>query len=198
VARAETKERLLQAVVRTLASVGYGKTTARAIAKTGGFAPGVIYYHYTDLDDLFIETARFTSARRLERYMAETKDFTSAADLVTRLRSLYDEDTAEGHIAAIQELVAAAVASPRLAVQVKEETARWQALAESVITKLVDGSPIADIVPVPELASAAVATYLGLEMLSHLHADRNGPEQMFQAAHRLALLIDAYSSTNTD
>jgi AcrR family transcriptional regulator len=192
VARAETKERLLQAVVRTLASFGYGKTTARAIAKTGGFAPGIIYYHYADLDDLFVETVRFTSARRLERYRSETKDFAGAADLVARLRGLSDEDAAEGHIAAIQELVAAAVASPRLAAQVKEETARWQEFAESVITDLIDGSPIAEIVPVPELASAAVATYLGLEMLSHLHADRNGPAQMFDAAHRLAQLIDAF------
>ena len=194
-ARAETKERLLQAAVRTLASSGYAKTTARAIAKTGGFAPGVIYYHYADLDDLFVETARFTSARRLERYKSETKNFTGAADLVTRLRALYEEDTAEGHIAAIQELVAAAVASPRLAEQVREETARWQEFAESVITTLIAGSPIAELVPVPELASAAVATYLGLEMLSHLHAEGAGPEQMFQAAHRLALLIDSVSGS---
>ncbi len=193
-ARAETKERLLQAAVRTLASVGYKKATARAIAKTGGFAPGVIYYHYADLDDLFIETARFSSARRLERYRAETTEFTGAADLVTRLRLLYEEDAAEGHIAAIQELVAAAVASPRLAETVREETEVWQDLAEAVITRLLAGSPLAAIVPVPEVASAAVATYLGLEMLSHLHANRTGPDRMFEAAHRLALLVDSFSA----
>lgn len=189
--RADTRQRLLRATVRTLASEGYRKTTARSIAKTGGFAPGVIYYHFTDLDDLFVATATFTSAERLARYRSETTGVTSAVELVTRLRRLYAEDGAEGHIAAVQELVAAAVASSRLAEQVRVETAQWQDFAESVIRTMLDGSPLEAVVPVPEVASAAVATYLGLEMLSHLNANRTGPEQMFDAAEKLAVVLDA-------
>jgi AcrR family transcriptional regulator len=170
--------------------MGYRKSTARAIAATGGFAPGVIYYHFADLDDLFVATARFISAQRLARYQAETAGLTSAVALVERLRALYVEDEAEGHIAAIQELVAAAVASERLAEPVREETARWVAFAEAALRRLIAGKPFEEMIPVTEAASAFVATYLGLEMLTHLHADRTRPDQMFDAAARLAAIID--------
>jgi AcrR family transcriptional regulator len=187
----DTKERILRASVRTLSLAGYRKSTARAIAATGGFAPGVIYYHFADLDDLFVATVRFTSEQRLARYQAETAGVTSAVEMVERLRALYAEDEAEGHIAAMQELVAAAVGSERLAEPVREETVRFVDYAETVLHQLIDGTPFASMIPVPEVAAAAVATYLGLEMLSHLRADRTRPEQMFDAAARLAAIIDA-------
>lgn len=191
-ARAQTRQRVLRAAVRTLADEGFARTTARAIARTGGFAPGVIYYHFTDLDDLFVATAQFTSEARLERYRAEIEGVTSAVELVRRLRRLYAEDDAEGHIAAVQELVAAATAAPRLAEQVRAQTASWQDLAEAAIGRLLAGTPFATLAPLPELASAAVATYLGMEMLSHLNADRTAPEALFDAAERVAALFDAF------
>ncbi len=187
----------MQATVRTLSVEGYSKTTARAIAKTGGFAPGVIYYHFADLGDLFAATATYTSQRRLERYRAETAEVSGATDLIGRLRVLYQEDESSGHIAAIQELVAAAVTSPQLAETVRAETARWQEFAESVLNGLLGESPLAALLPVPELAAAAVATYLGLEMLSHLHAERYGAPAMFDAATRLAPLLDTILASDS-
>jgi AcrR family transcriptional regulator len=192
VARAETIDRILRATVRTLASQGYARTTARAIAGTGGFAPGVIYYHFTDLDDLFVATARFTSQARLNRYQAETEAMTGAVDLVRRLRRLYAEDGAEGHIAAVQELVAAATTSAPLAEQIRVETAQWQDLAERVLRSQLANTPLAALAPTRELATAAVAAYLGMEMLSHVNADRATPETLFDAAERGAALADSF------
>jgi AcrR family transcriptional regulator len=171
--------------------MGYRKSTARAIAATGGFAPGVIYYHFADLEDLFVATVRFTSEQRLARYRAETAGVTSAVELVSRLRALYAEDGAEGHIAAMRELVVAAVASERLAEPVRQETARWIDFAESLLRGVIAGKPFEELIPVSEIASAGVATYLGLEMFSHLRVGRtHDPEQMFDAAARLATIID--------
>jgi AcrR family transcriptional regulator len=191
VARAEARERVLRAAVRTLAGEGYAKTTARAIARAGGFAPGVIYYHFTDLDDLFVATARFTSQARLERYQAETEGVTGALDLVRRLRRLYAEDGAEGHVAAVQELVAAAASSPRLAEQVRAETALWRDFAELVVRRLLADTPLAALVPTREVATVAVAAYLGVEMLSHVDADSTAPDALFDAAERAATLADS-------
>jgi hypothetical protein len=47
------------------------------------------------------------------------------------------------------------------------------------------------LVPVRELATAAVGAYLGLEMLSHLNASSVTPEALFDAALPAAALIDA-------
>jgi hypothetical protein len=43
-----------------------------------------------------------------------------------------------------------------------------------------------------ELAAAAVGGYLGLEMLSHLHANRVTPGALFDAARPAAVMIDAF------
>ncbi|MBV1851308.1 TetR/AcrR family transcriptional regulator [Catellatospora tritici] len=188
--RADTRARVLRAAVSTLAAEGYGRTTARAIARTGGFAPGVIYYHFADLDDLLVATAQFTSDARLARYRAELAGVTGFTDVLERLRRLYVEDGAEGHIAAVQELVAAANSNPRLAEQVRVQTAVWQDFAAETIEGLLAGTPLAEVIPVRELATAAVALYLGMELLSHLHANRLGPEALFDASQRFAPLLD--------
>jgi AcrR family transcriptional regulator len=161
------------------------------VATTGGFAPGVIYYHFADLDELFVAAARFTSEARLARYRAETEGITGAVELVRRLRALYAEDGAEGHIAAVQELIAAANTSPRLAEEVRASTAVWTDFAAGTIQRLIGDTPFAALVPVRELATAAVAGYLGIEMLSHLDANRTSPTDMFDAAERTAAMFDA-------
>src|SRR6266511_3550214 len=143
------------------------------------------------LAELFVATARFTSDARLACYRAETDGVTSAVELVRRLRALYAEDGAEGHIAAVQELIAAANTSARLAEEVRASTAVWQDFAASTISRLIDGTPFAALVPVRELATAAVAAYLGMEMLSHLDIDRTSPTGMFDAAERAAAMFEA-------
>jgi AcrR family transcriptional regulator len=222
VARADSRERILRAAVRTLAAEGYAHTTARAIAHTGGFAPGVIYYHFTDLDDLFAAAAQFTSRARLSRYREQTQGVTSAVELVRRLRRLHAEDRAEGHIAAVQQLFAAATtgpatirpdtarpttappaatrqpagpppagAQPRLATQIRDEAAEWRAFAETVIRDMVSSTPFAAVIPVRELATAAVAAYLGLELLPQPPEADTRPDALFDAAEQAASLLDA-------
>jgi hypothetical protein len=79
---------------------------------------------FTDLDDLFRKTMRFTSSDRPERYRAETAGVDSAVEMLARLRILHDEDVTGGHIAAVQELIGAA--SAPLTEQVATELRRWR------------------------------------------------------------------------
>jgi DNA-binding transcriptional regulator YbjK len=183
--REEARERLLLAAIRTLAAEGHGGTTARSIARTGGFAPGVIYYHFDDLEDLLLAALRHTSRLRMESYQEALGSCASAADLLARLRELYAEDMAEqGHIAAVQELFAAASTSPRL---------REELLAATVARRLVAGTTLESLVPSRELGSAAVAMFLGIQTLTHLDGDRGRVESLFTIAEPAALLWDAFS-----
>jgi AcrR family transcriptional regulator len=188
--RKETPERVLQATVRSLAAHGYAKTTARSIAATGGFAPGVIYYHFSDLDEALVATAEYTSSAREVRYRAELLGVTSAVTLIEKLRLLYEEDAASGHIEAVQELVAAARPGSALAAVVAAQTQRWEELAEQVLRDILRGSPLARLVKVPVLARAAVAYYLGLQTLTHLDGDASRPRAAFDQAARLAAAFD--------
>ena len=190
--RWQAREKILKAAVLTLATQGFSRATARAVATAGGFAPGVIYYHFESLDDLFVAAARYSSAERLARYRERTAGVSSAAGLIDRLRELHEEDRSSGHVAAVQELVAAAASSPGLAEQVREQGERWQAMAEELIRGQISGQAFEALVPVRELAAAAVGAYLGLEMLSRHGAGGVDPEALFSAVRPAAAMIDAF------
>jgi AcrR family transcriptional regulator len=185
-----TRDRVLEAALSCLVRHGHGGTTARAIAQVGGFAPGVIYYHFADLDDLLVAALERTSGDRIDRYRAELSGLDRAVPVIARLRELYDEDSGTGHIAVVQELYAGARPGTRLAAQLALETRKWEDLAEELLTVLLRGKPLASVVRVRVLAGAAVAFYLGMETLTHLDGDRSRPETLFAQGARLAALFD--------
>lgn len=188
--RAEARERILRTTILALGTHGYRGTTARSIAGLGGFAPGSIYYHFTDLDELFLAALTYTSARREARYRGVVVGVGSASELVALLRGLYAEDVASGHVEAVQELVAAARPGSPLADAVADQTRRWEALAEEVLRGLLDGKPLARLVNIPVVARAAVAYYLGMQTLTHLDGDTSRPEAAFTQATGLAVAFD--------
>jgi AcrR family transcriptional regulator len=188
--RTETRERILRAALRTLATEGFAATSARAIARTGGFAPGVIYYHFDDLQDLLLAALEYTSTNRLVRYRTEVDAATSTTDLLQRLRALYAEDVAEGHTSAVQELFAGASSSPRLARGILEQVQPWIDFTEAATRRLLAGTPLEQVLPAPELARAIVALYLGLETLTHLDRDHAQIQALFSAVEPAAALLD--------
>jgi hypothetical protein len=115
---------------------------------------------------------------------------TSAVEAVRRLRALYAEDAASGHIEAVQELVAAARPGTPLAAAIAGQTRRWEEFAEKVLRALLHGKPLARRVNVAVLARAAVAYYLGMQTLTHIDGDSARPAAAFAQAHRLAVLFD--------
>ncbi|WP_426504678.1 TetR family transcriptional regulator [Dactylosporangium sp. McL0621] len=189
--KAEARDRILRAAVDTLATQGFAAATARAIAVTGGFAPGVIYYHFEDLEDVFLAAMRYTSDRRMERYVERTAPAADPPAMLQALRELYAEDVATGHIAAVQELTVGARSSERLAAGVRAEIERWEEYAETLLRRLTAGTPLAELIPARAAATAVMAFYLGLEMLTHLDGDRARGEALFAAAEPLAALLGA-------
>jgi AcrR family transcriptional regulator len=181
---------VLQATLQSLVAHGYARTTARSIAAAGGFAPGVIYYHFSDLDEALIAAAAYTSGARDERYRTALLGVTSAVTLVQRLRALYAEDAESGHIVALQELIAAARPGSALAAEVVRQTRQWESFAEQVLRSLLRGSVLARLVRVPVAARAAVEYFLGLQTLSRFDDDQSRPRAAFDQAARLASAFD--------
>lgn len=195
-ARAEARERILRAVVRTLAEEGYGGTTARSIARTGGFAPGVIYYHFEDLEDVLLAALRYTSDARLARYREALGSPANASELLARLRDLYGEDVAEGHIPAVQELIAGSSGSPRMRAGVLAYVEPWADFASEAAVRLTKGTPLEALIPARELGAVAVALFLGIQTLTNLEGNESRAEALFAAAEPLAAMWDALTSDN--
>lgn len=173
---------------------GYSGTTARSIAKTGGFAPGVIYYHFEDLEDLLVAALRHTSQARRARYEEVLGSCADAADLLARLRELYAEDMRDqGHIDAVQELFRASSTSPRLRDELLAHVDSWSEFAAATVRRLVGGTTLEDLAPSRELGMIAVALFLGIQTLTHLDGDRSRIESLFTTAEPAALLWDAFA-----
>jgi AcrR family transcriptional regulator len=189
-AREDIRERLLRATIQALATDGFARTTARSIAARGGFAPGVIYYYFADLDALYVEAHGFTSREREARYREVLAGVPDAVTLVERLRELYREDAASGHIEAIQELISAARPGSPLAAAVAEHARRWETFAEEVVRSLLRGSPLARLVKAPVVARAAVSYYIGLQTVTYLDGDSSRPDDAFAQATKLAAAYD--------
>ena len=187
---AATRDRVIDAALKTLAEVGYGATTARSIARTGGFAPGVIYYHFADIDDLMLAALDVTAERRLASYRAALDGVVGTAELVERLAGLYAEDLSGGHIGAIQEMVAGASSSPDLGVEIVRRIEPWIAFTAEVAERFLAGTLFAGLFSSRDIAFAAVALYLGMETLAHLDGDRSRAEALFTAARSLAPMLD--------
>lgn len=186
-----TKDRLVQAALKTLTTEGFYGTTARAIARTGGLNQALIFYHFGSVDRLLLAALDATSQERLGRYREALAVVTSLTELVEAMAALYEEDVRVGHVAAVQELIAGGSSVPGLRKQVVDRMEPWVAFAEEVLRKLVAGTVFEALLPTHDLAYAAVALYFGVETVSHLQGDRSRAASLFEAGKRLAPAADA-------
>jgi AcrR family transcriptional regulator len=188
---AETRKVLVDAAVETLKQNGYGGASARAIAERAGSNQGLVFYHFGSVAGLLLAALDAVSADRLDRYDAAVDEIGNLTDLVDVARTIYGEDLDSGSVTVLAEMIAGASSSPGLGPEVVARIAPWVEFAERAVENTLGRSPIAAILPIPDIAYGIVALYLGLEMLSHLDGDRERALALFSHASRLAELFQA-------
>lgn len=179
---ASTKQRIVEAAFQTLKEEGFAGTSARAIARRGGFNQALIFYHFGTLNDLVLATLDKTSAERMSRYRDSIGMAVSVDEKIETATRLYREDLESGHITVISELIAGSLARPDLGPEVVARMEPWIEFAEGVITEVLTDSPFDGLVNARTLAFAVVALYLGVDLLSHLDNDNSRAENLFQMA----------------
>ena len=81
-----TRVRVVEAAIETLKREGYAGTSARAVARTGGFAQGVVFYHFGGMTELLLAALEETSRVRLASYESAVADSPLAARARRRRR----------------------------------------------------------------------------------------------------------------
>lgn len=185
----ETRTRIVEAAVETLKARGYTGTSARAIARAGGFNQALIFYYFGSVTDLLLAALDLTASQRMERYREEVEGVTSLPELMEVAARIYREDLEAGHITVLAELVAGASSAPELARELTARLEPWVAFTEETIQRVVGTSPLGALVPIKDAAYAIVALYLGIELLTHLGADRERVDSLFRSARMAADLI---------
>jgi len=178
----------MDAALEALRDEGYAGATARSI---GDFNPALIFYHFGGVDELFLAALDRTSRLRLDRYRHDLADVTGLAELVAALRTLYAEDLESGHVAAVQELVAASAFSATMGPPIVALMQPWLAFSQELISRVLQRTALGNVVSPEDVAFAMVALYLGLETMTRLTGgDRGRVRVLFASAQRGAAIIE--------
>jgi AcrR family transcriptional regulator len=192
-----TKERLVRAALATLTRDGFSGATARAIARHGKVNQALIFYHFGSVDRLLLAALEASSGDRLKRYRATLEGIDGLPQLIEVMARLYKEDVVSGHITAVQEMVAGGSSVPSLRKDVLARMEPWIAFAREVLGRVLSGTVVEKLVPIDDLAFAAVAFYFGIETITNLAGDRSRADSLFAAGRRLAPIAESVLQSAT-
>ncbi len=191
----DTRSRMITAALATIRNDGIASVSARAIARTGGFNQALIFYHFGSVDGLLVAASRAESERRSALYAERLSGVASLPELVRVARDLHEEEAKHGSVAVLSQMLAGAATSPELAVGVRDGFDPWMALVEEAVTRVLEGTPYAGIVPVEDLSFAIASMFLGMELITGLQPERSRDASLLTTLEALATLVDALLRT---
>jgi AcrR family transcriptional regulator len=186
---ASTRDRIIEAALRTVREAGFADTTARAIARTGGFNQALIFYHFGSVDHLLQEAFAEASTRQVEKYRAAAAEVSSLSDLVRIARRLHEEDLESGAVTAVTQLMAAA-SEPEDRAALLERFEGWIRLVQEALERAMASSPLSAVAPVREAAYAICAMFLGIELMTRLDPERSEAEAVFGMMETIAGIVE--------
>lgn len=184
-----TKDRIVEAALETIKAEGFAGTSAREIARRGGFNQALIFYHFGTVNDLLLVALDRASAQTLSRYRDA---LASAATLPERLRGvieLYREDLICGHVTVVSEMIGGSLGHPGLGPPVVARMEPWVGLVEEAVGDAIRELGLTEIIPPRTAAMAVVALSLGVDLVYHLERDPARVEALFELAERVTDLI---------
>ena len=167
----EARERLIEGAVTVLARDGFAQASARAIAAEAGGVNGLIFYHFGSMDQLLAATAQRLSERRIERVRAGLGGDAAHERWAEHLGDVIRAEASSPDGRAIVELLVGSRGSPALAAEVRASIDRSVAFAADELRRVLDGSPLGQLLPADLVAELATAAFLGLEILTQNDRD---------------------------
>lgn len=180
----------MDAALATLTEDGIAGTSARAIAKRGGFNQSLIFYHFGSVPDLLVEATRSLSEARLSRYRDRVANVTSLSELASVAEQLHEQDINEGQVTVLAQMLAGASSYPEIQGDLMAVFSPWIELVEGVVERLLPDTPLAAFVPTRDIAFSITALFVGIELLVALDDDPERERRLFAAFEAGAALLE--------
>jgi AcrR family transcriptional regulator len=193
----ETRDALVSGAISSLTQHGYAGTSARSIAQLAGVNQGLIFYHFGSVSNLLLASLDHVSAERMSKYESRATTSESADHLVDVAMGIFRDDLDSGYVTVLVEMIAGSSSDPELGVEVLNRIGPWISLARAEIEGVMMGSALESLVSAQDVAYTLVATFLGLEMLTHLAGDRTPAYEAFAFAQKFASLLGLASTQTT-
>jgi AcrR family transcriptional regulator len=192
----DTRLRIVEAAVATIKREGITGTSARAIARTGGFNQALIFYHFGSIDEVLMAAIEHTSRQRIARYRERLADVTTLPDLARVATDLHAEDMEEGNLTVLTQLMAGAAGHEVLGPRLREAFDPWIEIVVESLRTAIGGSPYEKLVPLEDMGYAVSALFLGIELLTHLDPTRSRDETLFETINLLAGVVQSLIETS--
>lgn len=186
----ETRSRIIAAAVGTLNDEGITGASARTIARRGAFNQALIFYHFGSVEGLLLAAALSEGEKRSAHYADRFGRVDSLAELVSVAREVHSKEMAEGGPTVLTQLLAGSVSSPTLAKGILEAMKPWMTLVEQAVTRVIGGGPLADMVPMADVAFAIASLFLGMELLANLDPEAERSDALFDSIARVAGVME--------
>ncbi len=183
-----TKQRLIDGTLQAIRTHGIAGVSARTVAACAGVNQALVFYHFGTVDALLAAACHTAAAERVHAYRDRFATVGSLRELLDLGRDLHTEERQQGNVAVLAQLLAGAQTDERLAPPVRAALNLWTNEIESVLCRLLDRSPLADLTDPAGLARAVSAAFIGLELYEGV--DPAGSTAALDALDRLAVLTD--------
>lgn len=184
----DTRAKLLTAAADTVREHGTAGASARTIAGRAGVNQALVFYHFGTVSDLIEAACRQAVDEATSRYREELSAVTSLPGLLEVGRGLHEQERAVGNVAMMAQLMGGAGGDATLASAARYAMNSWCVEIESVLTRLLSDSPLAEIADVAGLARAVSASFIGLQLYDGVDAD--GAAAALDALERLGVLVE--------
>ena len=186
----DTKAKIIEAALDCLAAEGIVGVSARSIARHGDFNQALIFYHFGSVDGLLAAAALRESELRSDRYAEPLSKVSSLPDLVGVARQLYDTEFREDGTAMLVQLLAGSSSSTTVRDGVLEGFTAWMQLIDDAVERVLRGTPLAGLLPVPDVSLAIASMFVGMDMITRLDDDRERADSLLGTLEMLGTLVD--------
>jgi AcrR family transcriptional regulator len=165
----QTRQEILAVAARAIADKGYAGASLNDIIREAGVTKGGFYFHFPSKEAMAIAVLRHKQEQWAARVLSATMRHTSAIDqmnaMVDALIDLHEQDPAAQAIGRIcQELSQDPAMRPQLAPQFEV----WTEMTASLFAKGQEEGVVRHDLDSHAMGEAAVATFIGLEIMSQV------------------------------
>lgn len=183
----DARERLLAAAAAALVEHGHGGASARVVAAEAEVAPGLIYYHFGDLDQLFAAASRHVSTTSAEVWSRSLADCHTLTEIVDTARTLHETERVQGNLVMLAQLLAGARGNETLTAAVNDNFTLLAGVVEDAIRRVLVDTPLDEVLDPARLARTISAGFVGLELFDDTVPDGT---DLFDQLRVLATLAD--------
>jgi AcrR family transcriptional regulator len=183
-----TRDKLLRATQETLVEDGIVHLSARTVATRAAVNQALVFYHFGSVSELVEAAARALSDESVGYYRERFAHVDSLSGLLALGQEIHERERTTGNVTVMAQLMAGAQRDEVLARAARYALDLWCAEVEAVVRRVLEPSPLADVVEPVGLARAISAAFVGLELYEGV--DPDGAGSAMGTLEQLGVLVE--------